>query len=208
MNNTLLITRPNHDVTTHYLYCWSEKVIAEAEKKHIKTIDLKGKRANKYEITKIINKTSPTIVILNGHGNYKSVTGFDNKDLISLGENESLLTNTATYAVSCSSAKDLGPACIKSGAKAYIGYTDDFTFMIDESKITKPLEDNTAKLFLEPSNQVGISLIKGNNAKEAYQKSQDYFRRNIRHLLTSESPQEEKETLPFLLWDMRHQVCL
>ncbi|MBI3443520.1 hypothetical protein HY008_02530 [Candidatus Woesebacteria bacterium] len=208
MNDTLLITRPNHDITTNYLFYWSGKIIDEADKKHLKIIDLKSKRANKEQFTKIINKTSPSIVILNGHGDNKSVFGFDNKDLISSGINESLLKTTITYAVSCSSAKDLGPACVRHGAKAYIGYTDDFTFMIDESKIAKPLEDNTAKLFLEPSNQVGISLVKGNDARTAYEKSQESFRRNIRSLLTSESTSEEKETLPFLLWDMRHQVCL
>lgn len=204
----LLITRPNHDITTNYLYYWSEKIIDEADKKYVKVIDLKGKRANRKEFTKIISKTSPSIVIINGHGDNKTVTGFDNEYLISKSQNENLLKKTVTYAVSCSSAKELGPACIASGARAYIGYTDDFTFVIDQSKITRPLEDNTAKLFLEPSNQVGISLIKGNNPQVSYQKSQDAFRRNIRHLLTSESSEEEKEALPFLLWDMTHQACL
>ena len=53
-----------------------------------------------------------------------------------------------------------------------------------------------------------ISLLKRNSAGDSYKKSQEVFRQKVRHLLTSESSQEEKETLPYLLWDMRHQVCL
>jgi len=77
MNSYLLITRPNHDITTNYLYYWSQKIIDEADKKGVKTVDLRGKRANKKEFTSIINKIRPRFVVLNGHGDNKSVTGFD-----------------------------------------------------------------------------------------------------------------------------------
>ena len=206
--SNLLITRPNHDVTTNYLYYWSQKILDVANEKGIRTVDLKGKRANKKEFTSVINKIKPHLVILNGHGDDRTITGFDNKILLEVGSNEKLLEGKIAYAVSCSSAKMLGPKCINSGTHAYIGYTDDFAFIIDESKITKPLEDKTACLFLEPSNQVAISLIKGNNTSSSYKRSQEFFKRNISHLLTSESPKEEKEALPYLLWDMRNQVCL
>ena len=33
MNKTLLITRPNHDITTRYLSEWSKKIIEIAGKK-------------------------------------------------------------------------------------------------------------------------------------------------------------------------------
>lgn len=208
MNNSLLITRPNHDITTNYLYYWSEKIINEAEKRSVKTVDLKGKRANKKELTGIIHKVQPALIVFNGHGNSNSITGYDNEVLIEADDNEEILSGKIAYAVSCSSAEILGPVCVKAGARAYIGYTDDFAFMIAAEKITKPLEDKSARLFLEPSNQVAISLLKGNTTGKAYKSSQDVFRRNINHLLTSESSQEEKEALPYLLWDIRHQVCL
>lgn len=208
MNNYFLITRPNHDVTTNYLYYWSTKIITEAEKKGFEVIDLKGERANKKEFVSVINKTRPSFVVLNGHGNEEAVAGFDNKNLIKVGDNERLLNEKISYAVSCRSAKILGSECVRQGAKAYIGYEDDFTFLVDETKITKPLEDKTAEFFLEPSNQIAISLLKGNNTGNSYQKSQQYFRRNIRRSLTSETASADKENVPFLLWDMKHQVCL
>ena len=56
--------------------------------------------------------------------------------------------------------------------------------------------------------QKKVTELKGNNTGNSYKKSQEVFRRNITHLLTSESSKEEKETLPYLLWDMKRQVCL
>lgn len=45
MNNTVLITRPNHDYPTTYLYHWSKLVIDEASSKRMKVLDLDGKKA-------------------------------------------------------------------------------------------------------------------------------------------------------------------
>lgn len=208
MNKCLLITRPNHDITTNYLYFWSEKIIGEANSRTVKIIDLKGKRANRKEFTGVIEKVLPSLVVFNGHGDDAVISGFDNEIIIQAGDNESLLHEKITYAVSCSSAMILGQKCVGSKKTAYIGYNDDFAFIIDETKITRPLQDKTAQLFLEPSNQVAISLLKGNNAGESHKKSQKVFRQNIRRLLTSESSLENKEALPYLLWDMNHQVCL
>jgi len=75
-------------------------------------------------------------------------------------------------------------------------------------KRTKPLEDKTAKLFLDPSNCIGSSLVKGHSADEAYQSSQKAHRRIISESLTSESKKDNQTYLPYLFWDMRHQICL
>ncbi|OGY25468.1 MAG: hypothetical protein A2Z11_03500 [Candidatus Woykebacteria bacterium RBG_16_43_9] len=70
------------------------------------------------------------------------------------------------------------------------------------------MEDKTVQLFLDPSNQVVLSLLKGNNAEQSYERSREALKRNIRKLLTSESPQADKEAVPYLIWNLRHQVCL
>lgn len=207
MNKTLLITRPNHDLTTNYLYFWSEKIIEQAEKSKVGVVDLNGKRANKKEFSSIITKTQPNLIVLNGHGDESTVTGIDNEILVQVNDNEKLLHEKVTYAISCKSAGNLGlKAMGKTGA--YIGYRDDFIFMFDSTKITRPLEDKTAQLFLEPSNQVVISLLKGNNAGQSCERSKEAIKRNIQKLLTSESPQGGKEAVPYLLWNLSHQVCL
>lgn len=208
MTNSLLITRPNHDPTTNCLYFWSERIISQANRAGCKIIDLAKKRACAKDFNGIISKVCPQFVVINGHGNDKAVTGYDDEELIRCGDNESLLAGTVTYARSCRSAVSLGPACIKNKTKAYIGYVDDFVFLYDDRFVTKPLKDTSAKLFLEPSNYVAISLLKGHSPQEANKRSKEVYMRNIRKLLTSETKGEAKEAIPYLLWDMNNQVCL
>ncbi len=55
---------------------------------------------------------------------------------------------------------------------------------------------------------IAISLLKGNSAGDSHQRSQQFFERNIHRSLTSDTHSADKENVPFLLWDMKHQVCL
>ena len=208
MNKSFLITRPNHDDTTHYLFYWSKQLIEFAKKKGIFVFDLLGKKANKEEFTSYIHKKNPSLIILNGHGAEDMVTGHDMQTIIKVGENDILLKSRITYAISCRSAKKLGPESIKSGAKAYIGYSDDFIFFYEPTKITNPLNDNTARLFLEPSNELVSSLLKGNTVGESCERSKGHFRDNIKKLLTSESSDESQVYVRYLWWNMRNQACL
>lgn len=203
MNKTILITRPEHDDTTYYLSNWSKKFLNIAKQKGIKIFDLKRKRANKEEVTSFLLKKNPNFVIFNGHGNDDLIAGHKDEILIKTGKNEHLLKSKIIYAISCKSAKKLG---LKCNAVCYMGYDDDFIFVYEQKKITHPLKDNTAKNFLEPSNELVISLIKGNSTYESYNRSKDMFKENIRKLLISELP--STPLVRYLWWDMQHQVLL
>lgn len=207
MNKIFLITRPKHDETTHYLFNWSKKVIELAKKKRIPILDLSKTRANKKELVSMLRKRRPLFVFLNGHGGSNFIAGHDNETLIKAGDNEGLLKSKLVYTLSCKSAKGLGPKSVKGGAITYMGYDDDFVFVIDQRKITQPLQDSTAKLFFEPSNQLAISVLKGHKTGQAYGRSQRLFLKNIQSLLTSEASPDSLY-LRYLLWDMQHQVCL
>lgn len=205
----LLVTRPNHDLTVRYLSAWGQKVITEAEKKGIKILELKNKRANKQELEKMIKKHNPALIFLNGHGDKNSVCGQDDKNLVSLDDkNEKILSGSITYALACQSAKGLGVQATKDNFGAFIGYQEDFYFYYDQTKVTRPLEDGIAKLFLEPSNQVVVSLLKGNTASNSNLNSRKFFARNIQKLLSSEASLESGQYIKYLWWDMKNQVCL
>ena len=208
MNKIFLITRPSHDATTRYLSAWSEKIIKLANKKGIQILDLKKGKANAKELESRISKMQPLFIVFNGHGSSDCITGHENRDLIRAGENEELLEGKIVYAVSCKSAGRLGPKSVRVGVLSYIGYTEDFIFAYDYSKLTRPLNDKIAKLFLEPSNQVAISLIKGNEAGDSSKRSKEFSKRNIQKLLTSESSKESIQHAQFLWWNMESQVCL
>lgn len=205
----LLITRPNHDSTVRYLSAWGQKAITEAKKQGVKVLELKNKRANKQEVESMIKKHHPALIFFNGHGDKSSVTGQDNQDLVSVNEkNEKILSDSITYALACQSAKKLGVEVVKDNSGAYIGYQEDFIFYLDETKATRPLEDEVAKLFLEPASQVVVSLLKGHTAQEASLNSRKCFARNIQKLLSSEASPESGQYIKYLWWDMKNQVCL
>lgn len=208
MSKTILITRPSYDSTTRYISSWAEKVIQVAKSKGNSVIDLYKNRANKKETIGVIQKKNPTLIFLNGHGNDEIVTGHEGEVLIGVGVNEAILKSKIIYALSCRSAKVLGPSSIQHGAEVYIGYDEDFIFMYSVDKINHPLEDTTARLFLEPSNQVGISLLKGHTAQSSHENSKKFFMRNIQRLLTSQASKEDSAAVRYLLWDMQHQVCM
>jgi len=206
MANTLLVTRPFYDPTTSYLHYWNLNIIDTAKRKSMKVIDLDSKRANKKELTSVIEKVRPSLVLLNGHGNDNMILGQDGEILIKVGENEYILNNCLIYALSCKSAKVLGPSSIKAGAKAYIGYVEDFIFFVENDYSTRPQSDPIAGLFLKPTNIIVESLIKGHAAGKAEENGRREFNKNIQSVLSSKS--SEGYLARFLIWDMIHQVCL
>jgi len=206
MKGAVLITRPKHDDTTHYLFYWAQEIIKVAKEKGIKILDLAKERANKKEFESVAVKMQPSFIFFNGHGDDDCVSGCDNKIIVKAGENEEKLKEKIIYALSCRSAKNLGVASIEAGAKTYVGYKDDFIFMYEPDKLSRPLEDKTAEMFLGPSNQLVFSILKGHTMGEAYEKSQESFMQNIQKLLTSES--SDRNLIQYLFWDKIHQVCL
>jgi len=171
-------------------------------------IDLHREKAEQKEFEGRINKTNPSLIILNGHGNENSVTGHDNKVLIEKGKNEKLLKKRITYAISCDSAKNLGQSCADNDT-TYIGYEKSFIFNLDRKYLNRPLNDQRAKRFLDPSNQVSLSLLKGHSSKEASERSKEAFRREVGLLLTSlHSDPDSLADAKDLWWDMQYQVCL
>jgi hypothetical protein len=74
--------------------------------------------------------------------------------------------------------------------------------LYDEDKRTRCHEDKLAELFLEPSNQVMVSLLKGHTVQEAHQAAKNSFKKNIRKLLTSTSS-PHSVSVPYLLWDLQ-----
>ncbi|MDP1722345.1 MAG: hypothetical protein Q8L37_03980 [Candidatus Gottesmanbacteria bacterium] len=205
----MVITRPNHDVTTNYLSFWSQSVIDYADKRSLHVIDLRGPRATRKEFESVLCKRGgQAFIFLNGHGSADKVGGQNNEVLVEVGENDDIFFGTVVYARSCSSAAVLGPASVAKGAMAYLGYTDDFVFFIEDEYMTRPLNDKTAQLFLEPSNQVAMAILKGHSVGEANGQSKDMIKHTIQTLMTSETPKEEKELIPYLRWNLIHQVCL
>ncbi|QQG40511.1 MAG: hypothetical protein HYV37_03000 [Candidatus Levyibacteriota bacterium] len=206
MPKTILITKPQYDPGTHYLFYWSTIYIKHAKDKGHQVLELDRKRANKKELTSVIKKMKPQLICFNGHGNYELIAGNNDESLVVTNENEEILKGTIVNILACSSGKLLGPSCIQKGTLAFIAYKEEFIFYFNNQKTSNPLSDERAKLFLEPANEVIHSLLKGHTVGEAYQKSQKVYLENIQKVLASNS--SEGYLARYLFWDMRNQVCL
>lgn len=174
---------PRHDDVTEYLSQFSQQIEDAANKANIEIKPLKDKDAVKDIFEKIIKKQDYKMVIFNGHGSDKAISG--NKEiLVEAGVNDFLIKDRIVYARSCHAAAVLGVACTKNSKDGcFIGYDRPFQFYVDTQWIGNPLKDNTARLFLEPSNLVPISLIKGNSASYANENAKKQMLKNIRKIL-------------------------
>lgn len=207
MEKNLLITRPENDDATYYLSKWSEKLIKEAGNRGIRIIDLWRKKANRKRFIGTVKKSGPKLLFLNGHGNVDIVSGH-NQEVILTVEDRVIIDNKIIYARSCRSGKVLGSVLTNQSAATYLGYKEDFWLGYHPEKISKPLEDERAALFLEPSNYIVHSLLKGHSAKDAHNKSKMLFAKNIEKLLIAGPKDENYGCRVALYWDMMNQVCL
>jgi len=196
MNSSILITLPRYDDATEYLSQFSIVIEKEAVNKNISLKKLEENKVNRKEFEKVINKLNPKMIIFNGHGSEESIYGHKGESIVEFGSNEKLLKERIVYARSCNVATILGRKCM---ADCFIGYNLPFMFYTDSNWSTKPLNDNTARLFLEPSNLVPLSLIKGNSTFEAHEHSKNQILRNINKVLASNK--EESFILAEALWN-------
>ncbi|MBU1071175.1 hypothetical protein KKG65_02050 [Patescibacteria group bacterium] len=206
--NPLLITRPNHDLGTNYLYNWSEHVIEIAKKKMVKVLDLKAKKANKKNMTSYILKNNPSLLFLNGHGSFTTIMGQKNEILLDKNTDERLVKDRIIYARSCSAGAVLGGILVNRGAKTFVGYIGSFILVMEKDKGFHPLEDQMAKRFLEPSNLIVTSILKGNSVGKAYQKSIKEMKEILDYFLSSDSNYEEKTSAPYMWNNISCQVLL
>lgn len=181
MNKGLVITLPRWDNVTEYLSQFSDQIIKEADNMSVKCKALDGKDANKANFEKVINKLDYNLVVFNGHGSPSSIKGHKNEIIVEIGNNEELLNGRIVYARACEAGAMLGKSCVENDKNGcFIGYNVPFVFWADRTWDSVPQKDETARLFLEPSNMVPISLIKGHTANEAHKNSKLHILKNLK----------------------------
>ncbi len=208
MNKILLITRPNHDPGTNYLYYWSSLVIDMAEEKGINVLDLDKNKATKKNFDSYLKRHNPKLIFLNGHGDQENITGFDNEPLLTKNKDENLLDKRIIYARCCDAAVQLGDAAVKNGALAFIGYKRSYRLGHSPSSITRPLQDKIAELFLTPSNLVAISILKGNSVGYANSNSVSAMWSNFRFMLSSSATPAQRDAARHMWHNIQSQVLL
>lgn len=194
----VLFSRPADDVTLNYLYYYSKELVALSESLNHKTVNKEQKEANRKIITGLIKNQKPELIVFNGHGSKEVICGHNREIIVNCNDNPEVLSESITYAFSCSSAAALGPEAIKKGAICFIGYESDFALGKDPDSEASPRHDRIAKLFLEPSNILVKCLLRGKSTKIAVEKAKDKMKENIEFLHTTKSFPEAIYYAPFL----------
>lgn len=205
MSCSVLITRYRYDDITTYMHYWSEQIINQAIEKNLDNYDLKNSNAIRDKFESYLRRQSPTFIFVNGHGNSRELCGYDNQVLI---DENSKLSTKLIYARSCDSATILGGHLTANGVEAFIGYNRKFTLCFLPAHNTRPLSDPLAKYFLEPSNLVATTILKGHSASTADSRSKDAMSKNVRKMLSSDSTDDEKYAARFLWANLKSQVLL
>lgn len=181
-------------------------MISEAKAKAIEVFDLTGSKANKKELEGRLKKKQPSLVVLNGHGDDYCVTGQDENPLVEAGVNADILSGTVTYAVSCDSATQLGREVGAYPESTYIGYEKKFAFVYSHGFFKDPEHDPKAKPFMEFSNQVVRSLIKGHTSEESVNRAKETGLSHLRQLTSSTADPDAQMASAFLWRDISHLV--
>lgn len=204
----IIFSRPEYELPTRYASRWAEEVIKFARKKGHTCVDLYRSKANKKNIESYLTKRQFSLAMFNGHGSHDCIFGHDDEPLITAGSNEGLLEKLIVYSIACDSAQTLGPAAIKSGSTAYIGYRRKFWAVASKDSVSKPLKDKRAKLIFAPSNYVLTSLLKGHTVEKSVSRSKTMSNKIADSLMTSDATDNDLNDAMILKLNMSSQVFL
>jgi len=209
---TILVTDPNYEETTSYIHAYTKEVIDFAKELNIHLTAFSKPRLTKENISQFIQKQKPNAIFFNGHGSEDTIYGdkINNieEPLIELNKNHQLLQNKLVYARACCAAKQLGKECTRNGNGCFIGYETPFQFWTDTNWSTNPIKDKTARLFLEPSNELIKFLLKGKIANEASEQCNKLTKRNIQELLKKDKEPGAMQLIMSLWNNLQGQVVL
>lgn len=198
-----IITMPNYDDATSYLYCYAKEIVKFAGRNGIPISQLKRPRLRRDKLEMSITKQHPKLLLFNAHGDEKTIygdkVGVEAEYLIREGENHHLLEGKITYARACAAAASLGKACTKKSG-CFIGYNRPFSFWIDVTRSSNPLKDRIAQLFLRPSNEIALALLEGKSALEAANIFNRFCKKNLL-LLLSKKDEPGALVVAMLLWN-------
>ncbi len=163
LENTFLFAEP----MKHYLEYGSVVLhqIIEANKRAGQTIlELIGTDATPENALKQLQTMNPIVFSMVGHGNGTTTSLECTAFLMNTESPElNLLKDKVISLVSCLTAQQLGPAIIDAGAKAYVGYKEEFWFFIgDAAGTTRAVQSPFLAAF-----QFEASLLQGKSVTDA-----------------------------------------
>ncbi len=203
---SMLSIRPDYELATRYGASWQTKVVDAANTVGLPYIDLYKENATNANFFSNLASQDPILLDIFGHGSYNVIAVQNDELLLQGGVNSNLLAGRVIYNLSCRAGRDLGRTAFNEGALSFLGYDEDFIFIISNGNhpdggMSNPLVDEASRGFFESHNSASISFIEGATTLESYYVSQGIFNEWIQVWEEIDS-----QVAGFLVWDRDHQI--
>lgn len=120
------------------------------------------------------------IIIGAGHGDRDAFTGQNEAIILEVGKyNPGEVKGKVIKLLSCQTGVLLGPDLVENGCAAFMGYTDDYVWIMDADLASTPWSDNMAATSLMPVVDGLNALLDGKTAREAFNIELGGYSRNI-----------------------------
>jgi len=209
VQNAALVTNPNRDSPENggtqgpYAYgvVWMRSIINALAFRGARQV-LEGDVAVGSKFEDAARSMDPSIVVGFGHGasdmwvgQYIEAEGYS---ILLTPANADLMVGRVIYLLSCYTAQELGPEIVRSGAIAYAGYNQAFTWV--GSDTSSPATDLQAAPFGRAATAYPRELVRGKTVKEAKDKAIEVFNQEIERWEQSDDIYA-REVVKWLLWD-------
>lgn len=183
----MIVIRSRYDISTSYLFAFSEELIKEAEARGFKVAKIEDEDISEITLRSRIKNRKPKFILFNGHGSETAIFDSQGQEFINANSAD-VFKETVAYTIACNCLVKLGLAAIEKGCHSFIGYKKPFWIARDHKFESTPLKDKIALPIIECSNIIIKSLIKGNTVEESVNKSHEKAVDNILKLIYSKEP--------------------
>lgn len=202
----VLLFRSDYDIATQYLAAYMSLMKDLIFALGCEVTDLYATDATEEKFLTALETADPLYIIASGHGNPEGFYGQNDQLVLKACINDDVMSARIGMFWSCSTGVSLGPSMFSKNAEAYIGFQNDFIFIIREEGID-PLADEYAKGFFEPLIAFAEVLLAGGSLREAYEAAVAKWNEWITYWWTSPDP-VASQIITYLIWDRDSLVVI
>jgi len=166
-----MITMPVHDLPTRSASGYILRYVAPRSYPPHQLFGLLDRR-------QLFNLAIGDSIIGTGHGSPTQFAGHNNQIILDLESIPNVKGKTVIL-LSCETAQQLGPALIRAGAASYIGWKEDFIWVMDADLVSTPWKDKWAEPVMLPVMNCMNAVLDGKSTREAFNIMTESFKANL-----------------------------
>jgi len=194
------MTIPCFESATIFGYWWLSQAIPQAVDRGFTVSALKMDDAVRAKFDKQVLLSDPELVHGVGHGNESVFTGQNLDILLESCVNDDSMAGRIVYLLSCMTARRLGATMVSKGAKAYMGYYEDFIW----GDLEFPPGGYYHGIFMDLSNLIVGGLLCGDSVSTVYSRCMARYNAWVDYLSTLEDDPYIGSIIQYLINDFEN----